>query len=301
VPDSHYPPVPTLTRRDLLKGLAGAGLAAGFSAVTGCVHQRALAQHHLEAIRVENEKPGTTDWLLTNTRVDPKSIYRCPWIEGYCSRTSVRPGDSLDFLISTTPLSPFVIDLYRLGYYGGKGGRFLTRLGPFAGKVQPDPPVGIERLRECRWEAAATLAIPHGWLSGVYLGKLTAEQSGIQSYVIFIVRDDRPCDLLFQCSDTTWAAYIAGPISFRSTTMANHHTAGMLGLGCALAGTGLTAKCRQIFDAPLSQGSGEFLLWEFPLAFWMERKATTSPTSAMPTRTRTRRVAARANISVRRP
>jgi hypothetical protein len=26
----------------------------------------------------------------------------------------------------------------------------------------------------------------------------------------------------------------------------------------------------QIYDNPLSQGSGEFLLWEFPLAFWME-------------------------------
>jgi hypothetical protein len=31
------------------------------------------------------------------------------------------------------------------------------------------------------------------------------------------------------------------------------------------------ARYRQIFDAPLSQGSGEFLLWEFPLAFWMEQ------------------------------
>src|SRR5262249_28850988 len=30
-------------------------------------------------------------------------------------------------------------------------------------------------------------------------------------------------------------------------------------------------KYCQIFDAPLSQGSGEFLLWEFPLAYWMEQ------------------------------
>ncbi len=29
-------------------------------------------------------------------------------------------------------------------------------------------------------------------------------------------------------------------------------------------------KYCQIFDAPLSTGSGEFFLWEFPLAFWME-------------------------------
>jgi hypothetical protein len=30
-------------------------------------------------------------------------------------------------------------------------------------------------------------------------------------------------------------------------------------------------KYRQVVDAPVSQGSGEFLLWEFPLAFWMEQ------------------------------
>jgi hypothetical protein len=30
-------------------------------------------------------------------------------------------------------------------------------------------------------------------------------------------------------------------------------------------------KYVQIYDNPLSQGSGEFLLWEFPLAFWMEQ------------------------------
>ena len=30
-------------------------------------------------------------------------------------------------------------------------------------------------------------------------------------------------------------------------------------------------KYCQILDAPLSVGSGEFLLWEFPLAYWMEQ------------------------------
>src|SRR6202040_3429654 len=96
-------------------------------------------------IRDENEQPGTTDWLLKNTRVDPKTKYRCPWIEGYCSHTSLRAGDTLAIMVSTNPPSPFVIDLYRLGYYGGKGGRHLQRLGPFKGTAQPDPEVGEER------------------------------------------------------------------------------------------------------------------------------------------------------------
>ena len=31
-------------------------------------------------------------------------------------------------------------------------------------------------------------------------------------------------------------------------------------------------KYPQILDQPLSQGSGEFLLWEYPLCFWLEQQ-----------------------------
>jgi hypothetical protein len=37
------------------------------------------------------------------------------------------------------------IDLYRIGYYGGKGGRHVTRLGPFTVAPQPTPPIGDHR------------------------------------------------------------------------------------------------------------------------------------------------------------
>ena len=114
-------------------------------------------------------------------------------------------------MVSTNPASPLVIDVFRLGYYGGNGGRHVVRLGPFGGKVRRDPAVGIERLRECRWEPAAEFPIPADWPSGVYVGKLTAERGGFQSFVIFIVRDDRDRDFLFQCVDATWSAYNRWP------------------------------------------------------------------------------------------
>src|SRR3954454_9003756 len=154
-------------------------------------------------VRKENERPGTRDWLLRKTRVDPATKYRCPWVEGYCSRTSVRAGESISFFVSTDPPSPFRIDIFRTGYYGGAGGRQVHSTAGLKGVKQPDPPVGERRLRECKWEPAATITIPADWPSGVYLGKITAEREGLQSYVIFIVRDDRPADFLFQCSDTT--------------------------------------------------------------------------------------------------
>ena len=115
-----------------------------------------------ERIVEENAKAGTTDWMLTKTG---ETKCRAPWLEGYCSRTSVRAGETIEIKASTHPPSPFVIDLYRMGYYGGKGGRFVGQLGPFKGSVQPDPDVGDERLRECRWETSTKFTIPSDWPS----------------------------------------------------------------------------------------------------------------------------------------
>jgi N,N-dimethylformamidase beta subunit-like protein len=221
-------------------------------------------------IRDENEKPGTTEWLLTNARTDASKI-RCPWIEGYCNKTSVKAGDTLEIKVSTNPAGRFMLDIYRLGYYGGKGGRLMERLPAKQGSLQPDPAVGETRVRECDWETAHKLTIPADWPSGVYLGKLTAEREKLESYVVFIVKDDRPCDFLFQCSDTTWAAYNRWPDVWSlyddGTPPHNWYT----GPGVAVGFDRPYGRYRQIFDAPLSQGSGEFLLWEFPLAFWMEQ------------------------------
>jgi len=126
-------------------------------------------------------------------------------------------------------------------------------------------------VRECAWETAVKLTIPAEWTSGVYLGKLTEEREKIDSYVVFIVKDDRACDFLFQCSDTTWAAYNRWPDLWSlyddGTPPHNWYT----GPGVAVSFDRPYGRYRQIFDAPLSQGSGEFLLWEFPLAFWMEQ------------------------------
>jgi hypothetical protein len=264
--DAHNPE-PRLDRRTLLKGAASAGLA---SLLPWCEALAEPAPARRDLIRAENDRPGTTDWLLENTRVDPRTKYRCPWIEGYCSHTSLRAGDTLAILVSTNPASPFRIDLYRLGYYQGKGARHLVQLGPFKGQVQPDPDIGAERLRECSWEPATTLTIPRDWPSGVYLGKLTAEKDGVQSYVVFIVRDDRACDLLFQCSDTTWSAYNRWPDHYALYDDGKKEW--YWGPGVRVSWDRPYGKYCQILDAPLSQGSGEFLLWEFPLAFWLEKE-----------------------------
>src|SRR5687767_13658547 len=101
-----------INRRELLGALAGAGAASLLSGA-----QAAEGERKPNLIRTENEREGTTDWQLTYTRVDPKTKHRSPSIEGYASRQSVRAGDKIDFFVSTNPATPFVIDLYRVGYY----------------------------------------------------------------------------------------------------------------------------------------------------------------------------------------
>ncbi len=252
-----------LNRRQLLQGAAaGALLSLPPSPASAADKGR---------IKAENAREGTTDWQLTYVRVDPKTRHRSRLIEGYAGQASVKAGDTLDFFVSTDPPSPFHIDIYRLGYYQGKGGRYLTRLGPFPGRVQPTPEVGPERLRECLWEKCATLQVPNHWVSGVYLGKLSAARHRYQSYVIFIVRDERPADFLFQCSDNTWQAYNKWPDEYSLYTN-DRRDGKVLVSGVRVSYDRPYGKYPQILDNPLTVGSGEFLLWEFPLAFWMEQQ-----------------------------
>jgi len=264
MPEQHDP---KLTRRNLLKGAAaGAALGLAPGAEGTEPHVRRLDG----VVPIENARPGDANWQLTYTKVDPSTRYRCPWIEGYVSHASIRAGEKLDLMVSTNPAGRFAVDIYRMGYYGGEGARHMMHLGPFDGVTQPDPPVGPERVRECRWSPAASITIPDDWISGVYLGKLSLLDDRWQSYVVFIVKDDRKADIVFQCSDNTWQAYNRWPDNYSLYDDGKSEWA--LKPGIRVSYDRPYGKYCQILDAPLSQGSGEFLLWEFPLAYWLERE-----------------------------
>lgn len=252
------------SRRDALKQVTGATALA----LAGLPLTARGAGAASNPILDENAKPGTRDWMLEKTGVEPESKYRCPWIEGYTSHTSVRAGETIRFFVSTNPAARFTLDIYRLGWYGGQGGRLVERLGPLDGMTQADPPVGPKRLRDCAWLASAELCIPQDWLSGVYVGKLTTVPDGWQSYVIFVVRDNRAADFIFQTSDMTWQAYNRWPSQF--ALYDDGKTVWYWGGGVQVSFNRPYGKYCQILDAPLSTGSGEFFLWEFPLVFWME-------------------------------
>ena len=100
------------SRRDFLKTSAAALAAAR-------VAQGASARQP-ELIKKENARAGARDWQLT--RVRPVG-YRTPAIEGYCSRQSVKAGEVIDVMVSTEPAERFTLEIFRMGYYGGRGAR----------------------------------------------------------------------------------------------------------------------------------------------------------------------------------
>ena len=102
------------------------------------------------------------------------------------------------------------LDIYRLGYYGGKGARQVTRSSIRA------PATSRSRLFNDRtnavdagnWSVSASWAIRRTAVSGVYFAKLTTDDGNFQNKIPFIVRNDGTTrDILFQTRDTTWQAY----------------------------------------------------------------------------------------------
>jgi Domain of unknown function (DUF4082)/Bacterial Ig-like domain (group 1) len=155
------------------------------------------------SIVLENLKPGTREWLITITEDVPRIV-------GYAGATSVNRGEQLPIKVSMVQPGPFQIDVYRLGYYGGTGGRFITSSGVLNGITQPacvmtDP---TTRLVECNWSTSYTLSVGVDWTSGVYVANLTELQTGQKTRVWFVVRDDDSrANIVFQSAFNTVLAY----------------------------------------------------------------------------------------------
>src|SRR6266487_578530 len=156
-------------------------------------------------IVIENQQPGTSQW-------------RIPWgsaatdgggqIKGYASHTSVNKGGNITFYVSVNPAQTYTIDVYRMGWYQGLGGRPMQHIGPLLGAQQPTCPTDATTgMIECRWSPAYTLATQTSWTSGIYLALLRNAQS-YQNYIVFVVRDDgRVAPLYYQQPVATYQAY----------------------------------------------------------------------------------------------
>jgi len=178
--------------------LAFAHLSLAFSVFGACTAPK-------NAIEKENCLPGNpqSEWNVSGAG--------SPNIQGFATDISVNAGQTISFKISTNAVS-YRINIYRMGYYRGNGGRFITSVPPSVPLPQTQPPCLTDSstgLTDCgNWSISASWAVPGAAVSGIYLAKLVRPDTGEPSPILFVVRNDSShSDILVQTSDPTWHAY----------------------------------------------------------------------------------------------
>jgi hypothetical protein len=200
-------------------------------------------------------------------------------IEGYASATSVNRGGSINLMVNVKdPVNDptYTVSVYRVGWYGGAGGRLV--LGPYSrtSATQPACPMvnAATKTIECSWSTSLTLSIPTSatdpteGMSGIYLAKLTTSR-GKSNYITFTVRDDaRAGAFLFQQSVTTYAAYNTwGGYSFY-TGPANDPSSTTY---AASLNRPYRNSSNSIGALRSFKGAGDFLEWELHAVRFLER------------------------------
>ena len=111
-------------------------------------------------VQRENSRPGSTGWEIP---ADAGTV-----ITGYASETSVTPGQSFHLHVAAPAGSHYRVLVYRLGWYGGVGGRLIMCVpgchSSRATIAQPPPttsgsPTG---LLQAHWRGADRGGIPPG-------------------------------------------------------------------------------------------------------------------------------------------
>jgi hypothetical protein len=165
-------------------------------------------------VQLENSQPGTTAWQPSD---EPTSA-----IEGYASQVGALPGAPVQLHVSTNPAARYRVEIFRLGWYGGSGGRRLLCLPSCSGDEQgsaqplPGPPPDDPHSPPIRanWPVTDTFAVGSNWVSGYYMIRFvltSGPRVGLASWTFLIVREPpaRTSQILVQVPVNTWEAYNA--------------------------------------------------------------------------------------------
>jgi hypothetical protein len=149
----------------------------------------------------ENCMPGDSDWKASDFATT---------IDGYATASSINHGESVGLKVQAPGTTKVDLEIFRTGYYGGAQARLFSSMVDVPVSTQPgctvDTSVG---LYDCSaWNTTATLTTTTAWPSGVYLIRIVRRDSGDDSHILLVVRDDaRRSDVLYGVPDTTYQAY----------------------------------------------------------------------------------------------
>lgn len=233
-----------------------------------CAH----AYQSSNPVAVENTCQGDLGWRV-DARIGPDHA-----IEGFTNPSSVNIGGTIHLYVSTT--SPtYTFSIYRMGWYGGNGGRNLYTSGTLVGTNQAVPIFdSVTHEVSCKnWKSPVTISIPTTWVSGFYLVKMLSS-AGYMRYTPFIVRNDSSTSsILYTASFVTYQAYNTwGGYNLYHRLAPEDSTAP----GDGESATPSSSEQRAFivsFDRPYAQNDGlmDFPSYEFAMIRWLERQPYT--------------------------
>ena len=211
----------------------------------------------------ENQQAGSSAWKLGSLVADDVTQQ----VKGYASATSVNQNATITFYVSVNPVQTYNLDVYRIGWYGGLGGRSRLHQPGLSGTRQAICPTDATTgMIACSWTPSYTLTIPADWTSGIYLVMLT-NSLGFESYIPFVVKDGRPAAFLYQQSVNTDQAYNNYPDDHATgKSLYAFNSSGLNTIG------GDARAVKVSFDRPYADnGAKMFLTWEIQLVRWLEQ------------------------------
>jgi hypothetical protein len=153
----------------------------------------------------ENAHPGTTDWRLPGPAADVGGLAYGS-VVGYVAEQALSPGQTERIYVSAPGARRVRIGVYRMGWYGGAGGREMLASEDLPIVAQPPCTHRAETgLTECDWHPTLSFVIPAALPSGVYVAKLSTRAGA--SDCLFVVQASRPQPLLAQLPTATYEAY----------------------------------------------------------------------------------------------
>ena len=159
-------------------------------------------------VPAENRHAGTTAWRLPGPADDVGGLARGP-IAGYVASQAVAPGERQRIYVNAYGARRVRVQLFRIGWYGGRGGReVLISRWLFARHQPPCHHAARTGLTECRWYPTISFTVPSALPSGVYIAKLSSSR-GAERDCLFVVRAVHPTPLLAQLPTATYEAYNA--------------------------------------------------------------------------------------------
>jgi hypothetical protein len=212
------------------------------------------------SIAAENRHRGTRGWRLPGPARDVGGL-AYGGVAGYVASGAISPGHTERIYVSAPGSSRVRIRIFRIGWYGGAGGRAVLVSRRLV--VTPQRPCThrfLTGLTECDWHPTLSFVIPQALPSGVYVVRLSTSTG--QRDCLFVVRATRPQRLLAQLPTSTYEAYNAwGGDSL--------YPGGADRVGITRTNQGVEVSYDRPYDS--DTGAGQFFARDVAMVWFLER------------------------------